>query len=74
MLAYKRLWKHSWFWRTAQQQKIDYLEEGDGELRAFEFKWKDRGRIKIPRSFREHYPGCSFEVITPDNMEDFLLP
>ncbi|MEM6263186.1 MAG: ATP-binding protein, partial [Bacteroidota bacterium] len=30
---------NTWFWRTRQQQEIDYLEEEDGKLPAFEFKW-----------------------------------
>jgi predicted AAA+ superfamily ATPase len=72
-LEYERLWKKSWFWRTKGQQEIDYLEEGDGIISAYEFKWNPRSKYRIPKSFTDHYPQSGFTLITPENAEDFLL-
>ena len=72
-LEYDRLWKNSWFWRTVSQQEIDYIEEGDGVIQSFEFKWNPKAKYKFPANFLANYPGSAFEVITPANMEDFLL-
>ena len=38
-LNYNGVWVNSYFWRTAQKQEIDYIEEKDGGLSAYEFKW-----------------------------------
>ena len=64
----------SWFWRTQQQKEIDYIEEEDGLLHAYEFKWNDkRSNVQAPESFTKAYPATSFQVITPKNAEVFLL-
>ena len=64
----------SYFWRTRQQHEIDYVEEVDGQLHAFEFKWNDRkAHCKCPDSFRTAYPDATFQVITPKNIEEFLM-
>lgn len=64
----------SYFWRTQQQQEIDLLEEEDGQLRAFEFKWSAKKKdVKAPDTFMKSYPDASFAVITPDNIEEILL-
>lgn len=71
---YARNFANSWFWRTQQQQEIDYIEEADGRLNAFEFKWNTKkANAKCPASFLTAYPGTAFSVITPNNIEDFLL-
>lgn len=63
---------HTYFWRTYQQQEIDYIEERDGTLHAFEFKWKKENG-KRPKIFLDAYPGSTFDVITKRNLADFLL-
>jgi predicted AAA+ superfamily ATPase len=73
-LEYDGLVKNSWFWRTTDQKEIDYLEEGNGAIAAYEFKWNSAAKHKKPKAFLDHYPQSSFEVITPDTVEDFLLP
>lgn len=62
-----------WFWRTHAQQEIDYVEERDGTLRAWEFKWRAMRPPRIPRSFMEAYPDAVTGYVTVDTMEDFLL-
>jgi predicted AAA+ superfamily ATPase len=72
-LSYKAVWTNHWYWRNTEQQEIDYLEDGDGKLRAFEFKWNPRAKVKFPNSFKLAYPEASFEVVDRDNFDLFLL-
>lgn len=60
------------FWRTTQQQEIDYLEEQGGTLRAWEFKWNPRTRVAFPLTFRRAYPSCETHVVSPETLEEFL--
>jgi uncharacterized protein len=60
------------FWRTTSQQEIDFLEEEDGNLRAYEIK-SAPVRWKPPPSFLESYPGTPCTQVNRDNWEDFLL-
>lgn len=71
---YYRRWVNRFFWRTRQQQEVDYLEEGGGKLHAYEIKWNPRTKATITKTFTEAYPGTEFQVITPDNIAEFLLP
>lgn len=74
LLSYKGSFAQSWFWRTQQQKEIDYLEYEDGHLKAFEFKWSDRkSGTKCPIAFSTAYPDASFQVVTPQHIDDFLL-
>lgn len=71
---YYRRWVNRYFWRTTQQQEIDYLEEGGGKLHAYEIKWNPRKKATITKTFTEAYPDTGFTVITPENIAEFLLP
>ena len=71
---YYHRWVNRYFWRTKQQQEIDYLEESGGKLHAYEMKWNPRAKASITKTFTEAYPDSEFQVITPDNISDFLLP
>lgn len=73
-ISYNGSLAQSWFWRTQQQKEIDYLEEEDGALRAYEFKWNDKkASCHVPDAFGKAYPEAGFEVITPKNVDTFLL-
>ena len=61
-----------YFWRNHQQQEIDLIEERDGKLFGYEFKWGKK-TIKPPRRWSEDYPGSGFEVITPENYLNFIV-
>ena len=71
---YYHRWVNRYFWRTKQQQEIDYLEESGGKLHAYEMKWNPRAKASITKTFTEAYPNSEFQVIMPDNIADFLLP
>jgi len=68
---YKRLSSNNYFWRTYEQQEIDWVEERDGSLFGYEFKWKE-DRVKIPTQWKNAYPNASFEVINKDNFNNWL--
>ncbi|SEF92021.1 protein of unknown function [Halpernia humi] len=72
-LNYQQLWKNYWFWRTKEQKESDWLEESDGKLEAFEFKWNAKANLKVPKQFSGAYPESDFKVISQNNCEDFLL-
>ena len=63
----------SWFWRTKTQQEIDYIEEKDGMIKAFEIKWNPNKKAKMPLSFKNAYPQAEFHVVNRDNLFEFLL-
>ncbi|MEA3286080.1 MAG: ATP-binding protein [Candidatus Marinimicrobia bacterium] len=69
---YSRRWVNSYFWRTRSQQEIDYLEERDGQLAAYEFKWNPKKKAQIPPMFSKAYPQAAFQVITRDNYTEFI--
>lgn len=74
MLAYNGSYAQTYFWRTKQQQEIDYLEEEDGKIKAFEFKLNpNKAAAKCPVSFLKAYQNPEFKVITPQNIDEFLL-
>ncbi|MDP2336610.1 MAG: ATP-binding protein [Bacteroidota bacterium] len=70
--SYNRDYRKNYFWRTQTQQEIDLLEEKDGVLYAFEFKWNESKKSKLPQTFADAYPEHRFDVITPANYIDFL--
>ncbi|MBN1819693.1 MAG: ATP-binding protein [Prolixibacteraceae bacterium] len=69
---YNNIWKNSYFWRTQDQQEIDYIEEKDGILHAYEFKWNTRKNPRLSKSFSRTYPDHTFKTINPDNYIDFI--
>ncbi|MBO4874338.1 MAG: ATP-binding protein [Bacteroidales bacterium] len=63
-----------YFWRTNEQQEIDYVEECDGTMTAFEMKWNPKkGGSSFPKSFLEAYDVKETVVITPENYLDWLI-
>ncbi|MBN1181789.1 MAG: ATP-binding protein [Bacteroidales bacterium] len=71
--SYDENWINSWYWRTTEQQEIDYIEEYEGRLHAYEFKWNNTASARIKKTFTRSYPNADFCVIYPDNVEKFLL-
>lgn len=67
----RRKIKNIYFWRTKEQQEIDYLEEEGGRLLGFEFKWRNK-KIRLPEIFRKTYPNSKLSIINQDNYLEFL--
>lgn len=69
--ANKRQKANFYFWRTYDQKEIDLIEEKEGRLFGFEFKY-GKGKGKIPKQFLETYPNSQIEIITQDNYLNFV--
>jgi len=74
--AYNRIYANRFFWRNHAQNEIDYIEESNGQINAFEFKWKSRKgkKDKFPKIFTETYKPETCKVINSDNFLEFILP
>jgi hypothetical protein len=70
--AYAGDFANLFFWRTHEQQEIDLIEEQDGQLRTYEFKWNGKVRLNLPKAFAHAYPHSEYEVITPENFWSFV--
>lgn len=71
--TYNNMDAEHYFWRTTQQQEIDYIEDTNEGLYAYEFKWSPTAKAKFPSTFASNYPNTKFKVISPRNVEEFLL-
>lgn len=69
--SYHSIFGNKYFWRTWDQKEIDFIEEREGKLFAYEFKWG--GEAKPPKDFLEAYPGSEFKIINKENYLDFIL-
>lgn len=70
-LKYHKIYAKTYFWRTAQQQEIDWIEEIDGKITAYEFKWKSKNKVKFPLKFVESYH-AEVKVVDTSNYQDFI--
>jgi predicted AAA+ superfamily ATPase len=61
-----------YFWRTTQQQELDYIEDKDGLLNCFEFKWNTIRKAKLSATFSVNYPESTFKLINKDNYLEFI--
>ncbi len=69
---YHRRYRNVYFWRTDRQQELDYLEEYDGRLHAYEFKWQDSAPIRAAKAFQAVYPDSDVKLIHRDNFMEFI--
>lgn len=72
MMEYERISANTFFWRTTYQQEIDYIEERDGKMHAFEFKWNQNAKARIPKKFIETYPGSETRIVHNKNFQTIL--
>ena len=72
-LSYRRENFSCWFWRTYDQQEIDYVEELNGKLSAYEYKYGTAKKVKFPKIWLETYPHEEARVISPENVEPFIM-
>jgi predicted AAA+ superfamily ATPase len=67
-----RLFANNYFWKTYSQQEVDFIEEHNGELRAYEIKYNEKAKVKIPKIFTQTY-NVPVEVINKSNYYRILL-
>jgi predicted AAA+ superfamily ATPase len=70
-LSYRLDYANTYFWRTYDQQEIDWVEEKDGALHGYEIKWQIR-RTKPPAAWGKAYPEAKYTVIHKDNYQAWL--
>lgn len=70
--AYTDSYANLYFWRTHDQKEINLIEEEDGLLRTYEFKWNPRAKATFPQTFATAYPNSTFSVITPESFWPFV--
>lgn len=63
---------NSFFWRTYDQKEIDYIEEKDGVLYCFEFKYNSKSSGRLPKEFAQSYAEVRFKTITPENFYELF--
>lgn len=68
---YQEQYANTYFWRTHDKAEIDYIEEKEGMLNAFEFKWKAQ-KVRFPHSFLEAYPNHNTAVVSSSDFESFV--
>ena len=68
---YSRISSNNYFWRTYGQQEIDWVEERDGGLFGYEFKWKE-SKSKIPSQWTKAYPDAKFEIVNNENYKEWI--
>ena len=72
-LAYQFSYANTYFWRTHTGAEVDYIEEKDGHLYGYEFKWNPRKIKKSYAPWESAYPEATYSCITTDQIEDFIL-
>jgi len=70
--SYKQYSKNTYFWRTTQQQEIDFIEESNGKFYAFEFKWNDKKQAILSKTFQNAYSDIDFQTINKENYMTFI--
>jgi predicted AAA+ superfamily ATPase len=70
-IHYHKIFCSQYFWRTHDKAEIDYIEEREGKLFAYEFKWK-QGKARFPKSFREGYPNHELSEVSTENYFNFV--
>ncbi len=71
-LHYNEIDSERYFWRTTQQQEIDYIEIEAGAMKAFEIKWNPKAKARFPKTYLKAYPQSDLQVLTPEDFEGFL--
>ncbi|MFZ2975986.1 MAG: ATP-binding protein [Candidatus Moraniibacteriota bacterium] len=69
--SHRKLRPNKYFWRTYDQQEIDFIEEQDGKLFGYEMKWKKK-QVKAPAEWLKNYENSSFEIINKENYFEFV--
>lgn len=66
-----RIFANYYFWRTYDQQEIDFIEERGGRLHGYEFTYGSKKK-RPPKIWLKTYTNSSFECINEDTFLDFV--
>ncbi|MEI6886973.1 MAG: ATP-binding protein [bacterium] len=70
--AYSSMLSNNYFWRTWDQSEVDFVEEREGKVFAYEFKYSSKKTASLPIDFKDNYPNSEFKVINPENYLEFV--
>lgn len=70
--AYQPIYSNNYFWRTYDQKEIDWVEERDGKLFGYEFKWSGQKTPKAPKDWIQTYKNANYKVINKGNFIKFI--
>ena len=70
--TYHQIIANHYFWRTWDQKEIDLIEEREGILFAYEFKWKNEKKSHPPKDWVSAYPDAHYQMISQDNYLPFI--
>jgi uncharacterized protein len=73
LLKYHQKQVNQYFWRTNQQQEIDYIEEENGAFALYEFKFSPNARVKFSQTFLQNYNVTKTETVHTENYFDFVM-
>jgi uncharacterized protein len=68
---YQKIYANNYFWRTYDQKEVDLVEEREGKLFGYEFKWQEK-KTRAPKLWLDTYPNASYQVIDQNNFLEFL--
>jgi len=71
--SYSKSYTKYFFWRTIQQQEIDFVEESEGKITAYEFKWNPKKKRKTYVTFENAYD-TKVQLINQNNFRSFVFP
>lgn len=69
---YRGLIVNNYFWRTYDQQEIDWIEEKEGKLWGYEMKWNSKKQVSAPGGWTKAYPEATFSIVTPENYREWV--
>lgn len=71
ILGYGKSLTNCYFWRTKQLQEVDFVEEKEGQVTGYEFKWNAKHAKRLPQTFIQAYKSQGF-CITRENFREFI--
>ena len=69
---YSPIYANNYFWRTWDKKEIDWVEERDGSLFGWEFKYSPTKKTIHKKAFLNQYPNAHLETINRENYLDFV--
>ena len=70
-LDYSRDYSQQYFWRKYSGTEIDYIEEKDGAILGYEFKWNKK-KSRAGHAWKTDYPQALYSIVNQDNFLKFV--
>lgn len=70
--GYAQKFYSHYFWRLTSGAELDLVEETEGEIFGFEFKYGNK-KDRVPNGWVKTYPKSKYQCINKENYLDFIL-